>query len=467
MTNVAWISLESTRYDHTSLSDYHRDTTPFLDEFASRPPATAFHQCITHGKWTGTSTASMLTGTHAPTHGIYGAGSVGGNLVLSDGIQTVPEMLPDDYTSLNLTSNPNVGPLKGFDRGFDTVQEVYPSKLRETVALRTLVKSIPQLWAHGGGATSDIDRHKGLSSYMMVDAAKRFVSKQNAPYFMYLHFNSSHHPYLPPASHRNEFVDEISASSKEALATVQARYNDIHELIAGGGLDEEELEQVTAMYDAVLSHVDRCVGLLVDTLLERDGDWIVVITGDHGDLLGEYGLAGHKFALHDALVHVPLVTYGLEGVENQGDNVVQHIDILRTLFSQLGIENEQLEGIDLTSEIRRYAVTQRSGENSQKNLRKTREYDPEYTLPRGHLETLTAVRSKTYKLLFSENKTELFALPDESTDIKADHEAVFERMKSYTEEWLDAHDSGVGATEESGEVDSRLQEHLSDMGYLV
>ena len=194
------------------------------------------------------------------------------------------------------------------------------------------------------------------------------------------------------------------------------------------------------------------------------GHWVPELVELAG---GEYGLAGHKFALHDGLVHVPLVTYGLEGVEDQGDNVVQHIDVIRTLFSQLGVENDQLEGLDLTAETRQYAVTQRSGENTQKNLRKTREYNPEYTLPRGHLETLTAVRSKTHKLLYSENKTELFALPDESTDVKADREAVFERMTSHTEEWLFEHDSGVGAAEQSGEVDARLQEHLSDMGYLV
>lgn len=465
--NIVWISLESTRYDHTSLSDYHRDTTPFLNNFASDHQVTSFDHCITHGKWTGTSTGSMLTGTHAPTHGIYGAGSIGGNIVLSDEIKTIPEMLPDGYTSLSLISNPNAGPAKGLDRGFDTVQEVYPSKLRETVELQTLVNSIPQIWSHGGGLTRDIDRHKGLSSYMMVDAAKRFISNQEDPSYMYLHFNSSHHPYLPPYSHRNKFVDEIPASSKEALDTAQSKYEDIHRLIADGGLDEDELKQVTAMYDAVLSHVDRCVAHLVNKILQIDRDTIIVITGDHGDLLGEYGLAGHKFVLHDGLIHVPLVTYGLDGVENQGDNLVQHIDILRTIFSQIGIDHEQLEGIDLTEETREYAVTQRSGENVQKNLRAVQEYDPEYTLPRGHRETLTSVRSKTHKLLYSKENIELFALPNESTDVKTESEEIFERIRSYTNEWLEECDSGTGPDEREEELDADIQDHLSDMGYLV
>lgn len=465
--NIVWISLESTRYDHTSLSDYHRDTTPFLENFASRHQATSFDQCITHGKWTGTSTASMLTGTHPPTHGIYGSGTVDGNIVLSDDIKTIPELLPDDYTTCSLTSNSNAGPAKGLDRGFDTVREFYPSKLRETVELRTLIKSIPQVWAHGGGLTRDIDRHKGLSSYMMVDAAKRFVSNQNDPYYMFLHFNSSHQPYLPPYSYRDTFVSEIPASSNEALDTTQSKYEDIHKLIAGGGLDEDELEQVTAMYDAVLFHVDYCVEHLVESILQEDDETIVVITGDHGDLLGEYNLATHKFVLHDALIHVPLVTYGLDGVEDQRGNIVQHIDIVRTIFSQIGIDHEQLEGLDLTDETREYAVSQRSGDNVQKNLRRVKEYNPEYTLPRGHRETLTSVRSKTHKLLYTTDAAELFLLPDESTDVKAAYVEQFERMKSYAEEWLEAHDSGAGSAPAKEELDESIRNHLSDMGYLV
>jgi uncharacterized sulfatase len=465
--NIVWISLESTRYDHTSLSDYHRDTTPFVENFASRDQATSFDHCITHGKWTGTSTASILTGTHPPTHGVYGSGFGEGSIILADEIKTIPEMLPEDYTTCSLISNSNAGPAKGLDRGFDTVREFYPSKLRETVELRTLIKSIPQLWAHGGGLTRNIDRHKGLLSYMTVDAAKRFVSNQTDPYYLFLHFNSSHQPYLPPYSYRDTFVSEMPVSSKEALDTAQSTYEDIYELISHGGLDEDELDQVTAMYDAVLSHVDYCVAHLVESILQEDDDTIVVITGDHGDLLGEYDLVSHKFVLHDALIHVPLVTYGLDGVEDQSGNVVQHIDVVRTIFSQIGIDHEQLEGLDLTDKTREYAVTQRCGDNVQKNLRKIREYNPEYTLPRGYDEKLTSVRSKTHKLLYTTDTAELFLLPDESTDVKSAYEEQFKRMKSYAEEWLEAHDSGAGSAPATKELDESIRDHLSDMGYLV
>lgn len=460
--NIVWITIDSIRYDHSSMSGYRRDTTPNLDRLAADSRATSFDQCITHGKWTGTSTASILTGTSPPTHQIYGAS----DSVLGETVATVPEMLPEEYTSLSLISNPNAGPAKALDRGFDVVKEFYPSRLLDTVGLRTMLNTIPRVWSHGGGVTTDIERHKGISSYMMADAAKRLVSKQDDPYFMYLHLNSSHHAYLPPASYVDRFTDELDSGPDSALETAQSRYQDIHELIAAG-LDDEEWQQVIAMYDAVLSHVDTCVGDLVDAIRRMDEDPIVVITGDHGDLLGEYGLAGHKFALHDALIHVPLVTHGLDGIDHQSDNVVQHIDVLRTLLSQVGVDHEQLEGIDLTTATREFAVSQRSGENARKNLEKTREYDPEYELPVGHPSTLTSIRSTDHKLLYGEDGDELFALPDESTDVRAAYEDTYETMLSYAEIWLEDHDSEGGAVERTEELDADLKEQLSDMGYLV
>lgn len=460
--NIVWITIDSIRYDHSSMSGYRRDTTPNLERFAADRRATSFDQCIAHGKWTGTSTASILTGTTPPTHGIYGAS----DSVLGETVATVPEMLPDEYTSLSIVSNPNAGPAKGLDRGFDVVKEVYPSRLLDTVDLRTLLNTIPRIRSHGGGFTTDMERHKGISSYMIADSAKRFASTQEDPYFMYLHLNSSHHAYLPPASYVDRFTDEITASPHVALETAQSSYQDIHELIAEG-LDDEEWQQVIAMYDAVLSHVDRCVGHLVDAIRRMDEDSIVVITADHGDLLGEYGLAGHKFALHDALIHVPLVTYGLEGIEHQSDDVVQHIDVLRTLLSQVGVTHDQLEGFDLTAATREFAVSQRSGTNARKNLEKTREYDPEYAVPVGGLSTLTSIRSTEHKLLYSEESSELFALPNETIDVKAANEDIYERMRAYAESWLDEHDSGGGAVERSAALDDDLKEQLSDMGYLV
>lgn len=460
--NIVWITLESIRQDHTSLGGYQRDTTPRLKRLAKEAAGQSFSSCISHGKWTGTSSASILTGAHPATHGIFGAS----DRVLSDRVATLPELLPNEYTTLSLVSNPNAGPAKGLDRGFDDVKYVVPSTLRETVGYRTLAKSIPQLWKHGGGLTLDIERHKGLSSYMMADTASRFFSSTDEPQFLYLHLNSSHHTYLPPAAFLDRFSNDIPMSAKEALEITQSNYEDIHELIAHGAT-EDEWEAIEAMYDAVISHIDFCVDLLIKSIRERmDRKTIFVVVGDHGDLLGEHGLAGHKLVVDDALTHVPLVTHGLDSVKHHADRIIQPIDIIRTLFSLIGADDDQLEGIDLTKESRDYAVTQRSGKNGQKNMDRIKEINPSYELPVYHSGMLTAFRSTEFKYIHTDGRKSLFELPDESVDTSADYPDITAEFEEYAADWLANHEGHSGAVDRSEDLDADIQAHLSDMGYL-
>jgi arylsulfatase A-like enzyme len=464
--NIVWITLESVRYDHTSLSDYFRDTTPSLRQIADDPAGQSFSQCISHGKWTGTSSASILTGTYPSTHGIYGAS----DLVLSDEIATIPELLSTaGYSSLGIVSNPNAGPAKGLDRGFNEFKYVSPSTLIETVGYRTLVKSFLNIWEHGGGITTDIERHKCLSSYMMTDVAKRFATQQSAekPFFLYLHYNSSHHPYLPPKAYLDNFVDSRSISPKTALNIAQSKYDDIHELIAHGGLSDEEWAAVVAMYDAVVAHVTQCAGHLVNAIQhQNNGETIFVITADHGDLLGEHGLAGHKLVVDDSLTHIPFVTHGLEGIEQHADQVVQPIDFIKTILMQIGIENEQLEGNLLTEESRNYAITQRSEQNAIKNLDRIRDLNPDYELSTYHPGMLTAFRSVDFKYLKSSERTVLYKLPNETEDVSDSYPDVAAIFDQYASEWLATHKNNATASQRDQELDPQIQEHLSNMGYL-
>jgi len=443
------------------LTDYEHNTTPSLQRIADSTAGAAFSHCISHGNWTGTSSASILTGTTPPTHGIYGESE----LVLSDAIATVPELLPEEYESRSLISNPNAGPARGLERGFDDVRYILPSRLREDVGLQTLAKSVPRLRKHGGGLTADIERHKGLTSYMTIDLAEQFIASQDDPCFLYLHLGSSHHPYLPPAAYINEFVDELTISPERALDIAQSTYEDIHELIANGGLSDDELRAVEAMYDAAIAHVDHCVGQLYDAIRQHD-DTILVITADHGDLLGEYGLAGHKLVLDDALIHVPLVTHNLGGVQNHTENVVQHIDIMQSVLDQVGGETDQFEGVDLRTDTREFAVTQRSGHNAQQNIKQIRAHNPTYEPPIQHPKMLTSLRSPEHKLLHSEDAVELFELPDEQTDRKEDFPELRKRMASKAGSWLEDHEIRAAAEREQ-QLDADIKEHLSDMGYIV
>ena len=60
-------------------------------------------------------------------------------------------------------------------------------------------------------------------------------------------------------------------------------------------------------YDAEVAFTDAQVGRLLDALGEARDRTIVVVTGDHGESLGEHQEQQHGFFVYDAVTQVPLI----------------------------------------------------------------------------------------------------------------------------------------------------------------
>src|SRR5581483_8825839 len=75
-------------------------------------------------------------------------------------------------------------------------------------------------------------------------------------------------------------------------------------------------------------------------LLRRKGlldDAIVVISADHGELLGEQGRLGHaRFPPIGALVGIPLLIYDSDGHRYPARPVASQVDIAPTLLHRIG-----------------------------------------------------------------------------------------------------------------------------------
>jgi arylsulfatase A-like enzyme len=95
-----------------------------------------------------------------------------------------------------------------------------------------------------------------------------------------------------------------------------------------------------ALYDGALRYVDQCVGELAAVLREQ-GVWdstLVVVTADHGESLGEHGILGHAFGMHDTLLRVPLLMR-CPATLPAGfviDELAQTTDIMPTISSMIG-----------------------------------------------------------------------------------------------------------------------------------
>lgn len=464
--NVVWVTMESTRADHTSLEGYDRDTTPELGRIAESDGGRAFERCFSHGIWTLPSSASILTGTY-PTH--HGAG-IDGDAIPPE-LETVPELLAEvGYTTGCISPNAHLSSGTGLDRGFDRFAWLSRSNLLETVGVRSLLKYALNVRRHGGGLTTDTRKHN--RGFVTNELAKRWLDSLGGdePFFLYCHHGGPHQPYYPPKPYREAFADDIQMSPAEAGAFAIETYHDVNRTIAHGvDFDEEEWAAIHAMYDGEIAHTDHLVGSLFEYVQSLDlGETVFVVTADHGELLGERGLLAHKVVINDAVTHVPLVVHGFDELLDHDSERIQHIDLVRTLLECAGARTEQLQGIDLREETREHSIIQRGGRRCRRNLDSFLEYDRGFPIEEfHHEETLSAVRTPRFRYQRSPAGAELFRLPDESTDVTEQFPRVASALDEALVEFLEADGRPVSGAPISGEFSEEMEQQLADLGYLV
>ncbi len=455
--NVVWITLDSVRSDHTTMDGYERDTTPAIADLGAS--GHSFPTCISHSKSTQPSSGAILTGL-APSRNTVGFSGD----VLPDGVTTVADRFSDaGYHTACLSRNSFVSSATGLDRGFDRFQWLASETITDLPA-STLLKYLLNIRKHSAGLTRDTAKH--ASPYLMNETAKRWLDDfdDEEPFFFYLHYNEPHRPYYPPLSYIDEYTDDIEMDPREAAEfAVDVHYN-MEEIVANGcDLTDREWEALRAMYDAEIAYTDEMVGRLVDHVRSLPlGDTVVVVTADHGELFGEHGLLSHRYVLSDAVTRVPMVVSGLdEDLAASENDIVQHADVMRMLLAAADADTDGMLGVDLRSETREYAVSQRGPVDFDVFYG----YNEDFDASAFHLPALTALRTDEYRYQESESGSDLFALPDEETDVSDEHPDVAAELSEELGAWFEEHGSPVDASE-SGEFSGAVQRQLRDLGYL-
>lgn len=102
----------------------------------------------------------------------------------------------------------------------------------------------------------------------------------------------------------------------------------------------EPVEEAVNFYDNGVLQFDSTVGRILESLKSKGylEDAIVVITADHGELLGEYGLFAHASTVHEQVLRVPflLLHFG-RALEHPiaRSGVSSQLDIAPTLLSEM------------------------------------------------------------------------------------------------------------------------------------
>jgi len=136
--------------------------------------------------------------------------------------------------------------------------------------------------------------------------------------FLFLNYFDPHRPYNAPEG----FYETFFPGVKKNIAKMS------------------ESEKINALYDGEILYMDYYIGQFFEKLKDYglyDNSWIIV-TADHGELLGEHGKFLHGKYLFQQEIHVPLFMkypYG-EVAPGHTDIAVQLTDILPTICKRVG-----------------------------------------------------------------------------------------------------------------------------------
>lgn len=114
-----------------------------------------------------------------------------------------------------------------------------------------------------------------------------------------------------------------------------------------------DVENYINRYDNGILQVDSYLRTIFKQLSEKGflQESIVVITGDHGEALGEKGKFGHARNIYTNQILTPILIYDSENVEYKNTSYATSVDIAPTIIDRLGLPIPQSwEGVSLFSE---------------------------------------------------------------------------------------------------------------------
>lgn len=336
--NILLIVMDATRAQNLSCYGYGRPTTPNLERFAERH-AVVYEQSIATSCWSLPCHASIFTGLYPAAHGADDQ-----HQFLEPGIPNVAELLrARGYRTVALCQKRDISAHTGMDRGFDWFNpDRLPPRARQ--AARRIENGVARaLGRRDAGLRANIRQMRRLLPQLKA---------AGQPFFLFLSTVESHIPYSPPRPYRRYLPDGAGRARVGAVNQDRWKY-----MIGRAAMSEEDFAILTALYDGGIAYADAGIAHIL-AMLERLGlldDMLVIITGDHGENLGEHQLMAHGYCLYDTVVAVPLIIKYPRGVAGPGRvrHQVQSVDVLPTILALLGDRGSEvyrsLQGYDLLS----------------------------------------------------------------------------------------------------------------------
>jgi arylsulfatase A-like enzyme/Flp pilus assembly protein TadD len=235
---------------------------------------TLFTKAHAHNVVTLPSHTNILTGLYPYQHGIRD----NAGFTLDAAHTTIGAMLRGaGYATAAFVSAFPLDSRFGLNAGFD----VYDDKYRE------------------GSNPLDFVVQERPAGETLSAARTWYDSVPNRKKFLWIHLYDPHAPYDPPSPFREQYRD--------------------------------------APYLGEVAYVDAQLAQFLEPLLRNHPNTFVVITGDHGEALGDHGEQTHGLFAYESTLKVPLIIIDPDQPARKDAAYVRHIDLVPTILHRLGV----------------------------------------------------------------------------------------------------------------------------------
>ncbi|WP_106394635.1 sulfatase [Enhygromyxa salina] len=177
---------------------------------------------------------------------------------------------------------------------------------------------------------------RGNDAQKVVLAMLDEIAQRPSPRFIYAVLNDAQAPYDPPSEVLADVTppEDAPAQHRTHMWVGRVRTQKIEP-------DRAQLEYVRRLYRGELQVIDQALGLLLDSLAEREelDEAVIVLVGVHGEEFLEHGSAGHGRTLYEESIHVPLAIRAPKLLApGRVEAPIDLLDLAPTLTDLLGVE---------------------------------------------------------------------------------------------------------------------------------
>ena len=306
--NVIWILLDALRAHNLSCYGYDRPPSPNIDKLANE--GVLFEDNFTQGMYTTISVPSYMTGRYFP---VFCHEPVEGYEISREpppGEYLLPAIMKrNGYETALISSHAWFSPNSRMYKAFDESIIVKPTSMQ---------------------------RRRYAPFEKLNSAVFSWLTKPHErPFFLHVYAMDTHFPHVLDPPYDKWLLEGYTGDQVKDGRVVKKR---------GVRFSETDKEQLRGLYDGGILYADTHIGALIHQLEQLDllEKTIIIISSDHGELLGEDGWRyEHGGASDDWQMQVPLVMAGPglpRGVRVSA--LTENADIVPTLIEMLGLETD-------------------------------------------------------------------------------------------------------------------------------